>query len=71
MLFETSQPINWNSVSSINEQSLKSIGKDVPSDFGTSERDLKNGQIDIIAGRSEIRDTLAKILKLFKDFSKS
>ncbi len=49
----------------------QTIGKDVPSDFGTSERDLKNGQIDIIAGRSEIRDTLSKLLKLFKDSIKS
>ena len=49
----------------------QTIGKDLPSDFGTSERNLKNGQIDIIAGRSEIRDILAKLLKLFKNSIKS
>jgi len=38
----------------------------VPSDFGTSERSLKNGQVDIIVSRNGIRDTIAKLLKLFE-----
>jgi acetyl-CoA carboxylase carboxyl transferase subunit beta len=45
----------------------QTIGKDVPSDFGTSERGLRNGQIDIIANRSEIKGILANLLRLFKN----
>lgn len=44
----------------------QTIKKDVPSDFGTSERSLKNGQVDIIVSRNGIRDTIAKLLKLFE-----
>ncbi len=44
----------------------QTIKKSVPSDFGTSERGLKNGQVDIIVSRNDIRDTIAKLLKLFK-----
>lgn len=45
----------------------QTIKKDLPSDFGSSERNLKNGQIDMIVNRSQIRDILAKLLKLFMD----
>jgi acetyl-CoA carboxylase carboxyl transferase subunit beta len=44
----------------------QTIKKGVPSDFGTSERGLKNGQVDIIVSRNGIRDTIAKLLKLFE-----
>ena len=44
----------------------QTIKKELPSDFGTSERNLRNGQVDMITNRSELRDTLAKLLSLFK-----
>lgn len=46
------------------EQTIK---KAVPPDFGSAERNLKNGQIDMIIERKEIKDTLARLLKLFKN----
>ncbi len=45
------------------EQTIK---KSIPPDFGLAERNLKNGQIDMIVDRKEIRSTLGKLLKLFK-----
>ena len=44
----------------------QTIKKELPSDFGTSERNLRNGQVDMITNRSKLRDTLAKLLSLFK-----
>ena len=44
----------------------QTIKKELPYDFGTSERNLKNGQVDMITDRSELGDTLAKLLSLFK-----
>ncbi|MBN2072335.1 MAG: acetyl-CoA carboxylase carboxyl transferase subunit beta [Actinobacteria bacterium] len=43
----------------------QTIKKEIPPDFGLAERNLKNGQVDMIAGRKEIRDTLARLIRLF------
>jgi acetyl-CoA carboxylase carboxyl transferase subunit beta len=45
----------------------QTIKKNLPSDFGNSERNLKNGQVDMIINRVELKGTLAKLLRLFKD----
>ncbi len=45
----------------------QTIKKHLPSDFGTSERNLKNGQVDMIINRSELKGAIAKLLRLFKD----
>ena len=44
----------------------QTLKKELPPDFGQAERNLKNGQIDMIVNRNEIRDTLVKLLYLFK-----
>ncbi|OFW62733.1 MAG: acetyl-CoA carboxylase subunit beta [Actinobacteria bacterium RBG_19FT_COMBO_36_27] len=44
----------------------QTIKKNPPPDFGSAERNLKNGQIDMIVNRSDLKKTLANILKLFK-----
>jgi len=44
------------------EQTIK---KSIPSDFGLAERNLKNGQIDMIVDRKEIKEVLGRLLKLF------
>jgi acetyl-CoA carboxylase carboxyl transferase subunit beta len=44
------------------EQTIK---KSVPEDFGLADRNLKNGQIDMIVNRREIKPTLEKLLRLF------
>jgi acetyl-CoA carboxylase carboxyl transferase subunit beta len=44
----------------------QTIKKHLPSDFGTSERNLKNGQVDMIVNRSELKGTLADLLRLFR-----
>jgi len=46
------------------EQTIK---KAVPPDFGSAERNLRNGQIDMIIERKNIKDTLTRLLKLFKN----
>lgn len=43
----------------------QTIKKELPEDFGLSERNLKNGQIDMIVNRKDLKNTLVKILKLF------
>ncbi len=45
----------------------QTIKKNLPPDFGTSERNLANGQVDMIVNRSDLKGTLAKLLRLFKD----
>jgi acetyl-CoA carboxylase carboxyl transferase subunit beta len=42
------------------------IKKNPPADFGSSERNLKNGQVDMIVNRSDLKKTLVDILRLFK-----
>lgn len=44
------------------EQTIK---KAVPEDFGLAERNLKNGLVDMIVTRNEIREMLSKLLNLF------
>ncbi|MBM3708492.1 MAG: acetyl-CoA carboxylase carboxyl transferase subunit beta [Actinobacteria bacterium] len=44
------------------EQTIK---KSIPSDFGLADRNLKNGQIDMIVDRKEIKVVLGRLLKLF------
>jgi acetyl-CoA carboxylase carboxyl transferase subunit beta len=44
------------------EQTIK---KSVPADFGLADRNLKNGQIDMIVNRREVKPTLEKLLRLF------
>src|SRR4030042_3752070 len=46
------------------EQTIK---KPVPPDFGSAERNLRNGQVDMIIERKDIKETLFRILKLFKN----
>ena len=45
----------------------QTIKKNLPPDFGTSERNLKNGQVDMIVNRSDLKNTLTNLLKLFKE----
>ena len=46
------------------EQTIK---KAVPADFGSAERNLTNGQLDMIVERKDIKDILTRLLKLFKN----
>ena len=46
------------------EQTIK---KAVPPDFGSAERNLRNGQLDMIVERKNIKDILTRLLKLFKN----
>lgn len=43
----------------------QTIKKNPPHDFGSAERNLKNGQVDMIINRSELKEVLARILRLF------
>jgi len=45
------------------EQTIK---EDMPEDFGLAGRNLKNGQVDMIINRGEMKKTLARLLRLFK-----
>ncbi len=44
------------------EQTIK---KSIPPNFGLAERNLKNGQIDIIVNRKDLRNLLINLLELF------
>jgi acetyl-CoA carboxylase carboxyl transferase subunit beta len=44
------------------KQTLK---KELPSDFGLAERNLKNGQIDMITDRKDLKSVITKLLKIF------
>ena len=44
----------------------QTIKKDMPPDFGMSERNLKNGQVDMVINRGEMKETLSKLIRLFK-----
>jgi acetyl-CoA carboxylase carboxyl transferase subunit beta len=37
----------------------------LPDDFGRAEQNLRFGQIDAIVPRSELRETLSRLLRLF------
>lgn len=43
----------------------QTINKELPKDFGTAERDVENGQIDMIIERNQIRDSLIRLLNFF------
>jgi len=43
----------------------QTIKKALPADFGLSERNLKNGQIDMIINRKELKEVIIKFLKIF------
>jgi len=43
----------------------QTIKKELPSDFGLSERNLRNGQIDLIVNRKDLKEKIINILKLF------
>jgi acetyl-CoA carboxylase carboxyl transferase subunit beta len=45
----------------------QTIKKAVPPDFGSAERNLKNGQLDMIVERKDVKGILARLLKLFKN----
>jgi acetyl-CoA carboxylase carboxyl transferase subunit beta len=44
----------------------QTIKKSIPPDFGSAERNLKNGQVDMIVSRNDLRKVLASILRLFE-----
>ncbi len=44
----------------------QTIRQKLPADFQTAEYLMKHGQVDVISKRSELKNTLAKILKLHK-----
>src|SRR6185312_15911734 len=37
----------------------------LPEDFGLAESNYRNGHVDMIVGRPELRGTIAKLLRLF------
>ena len=43
----------------------QTIKKELPSDFGLAERNVRNGQIDIIVNRNEIKDVIFRLIKIF------
>jgi acetyl-CoA carboxylase carboxyl transferase subunit beta len=43
----------------------QTMKKEIPQDFGLSERNMTNGQIDMITDRKDMKETLSKILRLF------
>ena len=43
----------------------QTIKKELPPDFGLSERNLKNGQIDMIVNRKDLKNIIIKLLKIF------
>jgi len=45
----------------------QTIKKELPSDFGLSDRNLKNGQIDMIVSRKDLKAVITGLLKLFSD----
>lgn len=45
----------------------QTIKKELPLDFGLSERNLKNGQIDMIIARKDLKSIITKLLKLFSN----
>jgi acetyl-CoA carboxylase carboxyl transferase subunit beta len=43
----------------------QTIGKDLPDDFGIAESNLKNGQVDMVVSRLELKEKIALLLKIF------
>lgn len=44
----------------------QTIGKDLPDNFGLAESNLKNGQVDMVVSRLELKEKIALLLKIFK-----
>jgi acetyl-CoA carboxylase carboxyl transferase subunit beta len=44
----------------------QTMKKDIPDDFGLSERNLANGQVDMIVKRSDMKETLARLIRLIR-----
>ncbi|MBA7669630.1 Acetyl-coenzyme A carboxylase carboxyl transferase subunit beta, chloroplastic [subsurface metagenome] len=44
----------------------QTIGKDLPDNFGLAETNLKNGQVDMVVSRLELKEKIALLLKIFK-----
>ncbi len=44
----------------------QTIRKDLPDDFGLAESNLKNGQVDMVVSRLELKEKIALLLKIFK-----
>jgi acetyl-CoA carboxylase carboxyl transferase subunit beta len=45
----------------------QAMRKDIPDDFGLAERNLINGQIDMIVSRADMKETLARLIRLIRD----
>ena len=45
----------------------QTMKKDIPEDFGLSERNLLNGQVDMIVNRKDIRENLSRVIRFFGD----
>jgi acetyl-CoA carboxylase carboxyl transferase subunit beta len=45
----------------------ETIGKDLPEGFQTAEFLLEHGFLDLIVDRREIKETLSKFIKFFKN----
>lgn len=43
----------------------QTIGKDLPDNFGLAETNLKNGQVDMVVSRLELKEKIALLLKIF------
>lgn len=43
----------------------QTIKKDLPSDFGLAERNIRNGQIDMIVNRNELKNMLFRLIRIF------
>lgn len=45
----------------------QTIRKELPSDFGLAERNIRNGQIDMIIRRHEIKEMLFRLINIFSN----
>jgi len=45
----------------------QTMKKKIPKDFGLSERNLLNGQVDMIVNRKQLKENLSKIIRFFGD----
>jgi acetyl-CoA carboxylase carboxyl transferase subunit beta len=43
------------------------VKEDLPADFGRAESNIRYGHVDVIVPRPELRDTLARLLRLFDE----
>jgi acetyl-CoA carboxylase carboxyl transferase subunit beta len=45
----------------------QTVKEDLPADFGRAESNIRYGHVDVIVPRPELRDTLARLLRLFDE----